>query len=90
MNNAPVKIQVVIYEDYNMAYELPTEVSARSDINDYFDDEYDHTWSGFSTHVVCPDYINIEDETYKISIIYTIGDTEYIINTEEEVCSEDE
>ena len=90
MNSAPVKIQVAIYEDYNKAYVLPTEVSSRDDVNDAMEDGYDHEWSGFSTHIICPDYINIEDGTYMVSIIYTIGDTEYIINTEEEVCGGDE
>ncbi|WP_029323435.1 hypothetical protein [Butyrivibrio sp. AE3004] len=86
-DNAPIMIQTIIHNDNDIAYELPTEVSKREDVNEKIGDGFDHTWSGFFTKVACPGDIHVEEGDYEVSFLLTVDGTEYLINTEERITS---
>lgn len=86
----PVSMHVLLGESGGGEYyELPTAIVTREDVTAYFNDNINYDNSGFSVAVNFREF-DLKSSTYEIFLLYTIGDEEYIIRSNNVITSESE
>lgn len=62
----------------NVSYLIPTDVYQRAEVNNYFNDGYDHTYSGFSLRI--PRFEDLDYDDYEIYMLITLNGNTSLVN----------